>query len=72
MIRKYYRKNIAYQIKWQDCNHTYIGESGRKFKEQLNEHRRDIAWSETCHKFISIARKTALIYPLITPNREYW
>ena len=35
--------NLVYQIKCNECDSVYIGESGRELKERLHEHRRNLA-----------------------------
>ena len=34
---------MVYQIKCNECDSVYIGESGRELKERLHEHRRNLA-----------------------------
>ena len=36
------KKNVVYQISCNDCDTTYVGQTGRKLKIRVSEHRNHI------------------------------
>ena len=36
------KKDVAYQINWEDCGQSHIGETGRSFSTWCREHMRDV------------------------------
>ena len=36
------KKNVVYQISCNDCDATYVGQTGRKLKIRVSEHRNHI------------------------------
>ncbi|KYN13632.1 hypothetical protein ALC57_14177 [Trachymyrmex cornetzi] len=36
------KKNVVYKINCKDCNASYVGQTGRKLKTRINEHKKDI------------------------------
>ena len=46
-------KNVVHKIMCKDCDASYVGQSGRKLKTRIAEHRNHINWNTSIHSVIT-------------------
>ncbi|KYN15231.1 hypothetical protein ALC57_12529, partial [Trachymyrmex cornetzi] len=50
---KFSHTDVVYKIECQDCDASYVGQTGRCLKTRINEHRNHINWNTTQHSVIT-------------------
>lgn len=48
-----HKKNVVYKIMCKNCDASYVGQTGRKLKTRITEHRNHIKWNTNSHSVIT-------------------
>ncbi|UYV77066.1 hypothetical protein LAZ67_14003110 [Cordylochernes scorpioides] len=63
--------NSVYSLKCSDCNSLYIGETGRRIKDRIDEHHRNIRNSEPRSLIVQHIRQTGHSFDTSQPQAYY-
>ncbi|UYV74236.1 hypothetical protein LAZ67_11002568 [Cordylochernes scorpioides] len=66
-----YLTNSVYSLKCSDCNSLYIGETGRRIKDRIDEHHRNIRNSEPRSLIVQHIRHTGHSFDTSHPQAYY-
>ncbi|UYV76231.1 hypothetical protein LAZ67_13003117 [Cordylochernes scorpioides] len=66
-----YLTNSVYSLKCSDCNSLYIGETGRRIKDRIDEHHRNIRNSEPRSLIVQHIRQTGHSFNTSHPQAYY-
>ncbi|XP_039311308.1 uncharacterized protein LOC120359073 [Solenopsis invicta] len=53
VLPKNRKKNVVYKIMCKNCDASYVGQTGRKLKTRITEHRNHIKWNTNSHSVIT-------------------